>query len=71
MQAPDANIRFLEEGELTQERQIEEGLMPIERRELEETVNMNRTQRRNWMRNKNCICGSGKKFKKCCWGNYS
>lgn len=23
--------------------------------------------RKNWMRNKPCICGSGKKFKKCCW----
>lgn len=24
--------------------------------------------RKNWMRNKPCTCGSGKKLKKCCWG---
>lgn len=24
--------------------------------------------RKNYMRNKPCQCGSGKKFKKCCWG---
>ena len=23
--------------------------------------------RKNWMRNQPCICGSGKKFKRCCW----
>lgn len=24
--------------------------------------------RKNWMRNKPCVCGSGRKMKKCCWG---
>jgi hypothetical protein len=24
-------------------------------------------KRKNWMRNQPCTCGSGKKFKKCCW----
>ncbi len=23
--------------------------------------------KKGWMRNCKCICGSGKKFKKCCW----
>ena len=27
-------------------------------------------QRKNFMRNKPCVCGSGKKFKKCCWGKF-
>ena len=27
-------------------------------------------QRKNWMRNKPCICGSGKKFKQCCWSKF-
>jgi uncharacterized protein YecA (UPF0149 family) len=27
-------------------------------------------KKKAWMRNKPCLCGSGKKFKKCCWGNY-
>lgn len=26
--------------------------------------------RKNNMRNMKCPCGSGKKFKKCCWGKY-
>jgi uncharacterized protein YecA (UPF0149 family) len=71
MQAPDARIIFPDENELTDERCIEEGLMRIPRDELETTVNMNRGQRKNWMRNKPCICGSERKFKKCCWSKYS
>jgi len=27
-------------------------------------------QRKNYMRNHSCVCGSGKKFKKCCWSQY-
>ena len=27
-------------------------------------------RRKNYMRNQPCVCGSGKKFKKCCWGAY-
>jgi len=69
MQATDAKIIFSGE-DITQQKSIEEGLMPIPRGELEATVNMNRNQRKNWMRNKPCICGSGEKFKKCCWKNY-
>ena len=23
--------------------------------------------RKGWMRNKSCYCGSGRKFKSCCW----
>lgn len=25
---------------------------------------------KGWMRNKPCLCGSGKKFKKCCMATY-
>jgi hypothetical protein len=69
MQAPDAKIRLFDE-EITPERSIIEGLMPIPRDELEGTINMNRGQRKNWMRNKPCLCGSKKKFKVCCWSKY-
>ena len=27
--------------------------------------------RKNSMRNKPCPCGSGKKFKKCCWNKFN
>ena len=28
-------------------------------------------KRKNWMRNKQCPCGSGTKFKRCCWSVYA
>jgi hypothetical protein len=28
-------------------------------------------RRKTFMRNKPCLCGSGKKFKACCWSKYS
>lgn len=28
-------------------------------------------KRKNWMRNKQCPCGSGIKFKRCCWPRYA
>lgn len=28
-------------------------------------------KRKNWMRNKSCPCGSGKKFKRCCWSVFA
>ncbi len=31
---------------------------------------MGNGRRKNYMRNQPCVCGSGKKFKKCCWGAY-
>ena len=30
-----------------------------------------KVRRRNWMRNRPCPCGSGKKFKKCCWDMFT
>ena len=29
------------------------------------------TKRKNWMRNQPCVCGSGRKFKVCCWSKYA
>ena len=28
---------------------------------------MSKPRRTNWMKNRLCPCGSGHKFKKCCW----
>lgn len=36
-------------------------------RDLKRTVYL---RKNNSMRNKMCICGSKKKFKKCCWSKY-
>ena len=54
-----------------------ERMVNLENRTIEihdDEANVLKTQlakvRKNWMRNKPCVCGSGKKFKKCCWSAY-
>lgn len=32
---------------------------------------LERNGRKGRMKNKLCVCGSGKKFKKCCWGDFA
>ena len=32
---------------------------------------MGEPKRKNYMRNQPCVCGSGKKFKRCCWGLFA
>ena len=41
--------------------------IPVTFEELEELKPMTREQRKGCMRNKPCPCGSGVKFKRCCW----
>ncbi len=38
--------------------------------EFEELEPLDPPQRKNKMRNKPCRCGSGIKFKRCCWSKY-
>ena len=44
-----------------------EGWVTIPKDEYEGVKAMTFPERKNWMRNVACPCGSGKKFKKCCW----
>jgi uncharacterized protein YecA (UPF0149 family) len=46
-------------------------LLPLSEREFEELQPMGAKRRKNSMRNKPCVCGSGKKFKRCCWSGYA
>jgi len=39
--------------------------------DLTKLKRMSKDRRKNWMRNKPCVCGSGVKFKKCCWHKYT
>ena len=68
MQAPSGDIYC---GEDLQEKlsgaEERRRMVPIRDEELQTVVRMDRAERKNWMRNKPCPCGSGKKFKKCCW----
>ena len=43
----------------------------VEEKHLPMLKHQSRARRKNWMRNRPCPCGSGKKFKKCCWGMFT
>lgn len=46
-------------------------LIPLSERDHAELEPMTKAERKNNMRNKPCLCGSGKKFKKCCWSTFT
>lgn len=46
-------------------------LIPLDDSEAKELEPMSKSKRKGYMRNKPCLCGSGKKFKKCCWSLYT
>jgi len=46
-------------------------LAPLNERQHKELTLMNAHQRKGYMRNQPCVCGSGKKFKRCCWSKYA
>lgn len=45
-------------------------MVKITEEEADTLKSKSKSQRKNWMRNRPCPCGSGKKFKKCCWAKY-
>ena len=42
-------------------------MIPLTEKQDKILTPMNAAERKGWMRNQLCICGSGKKFKRCCW----
>jgi len=44
--------------------------VPLTEKLADELEPLGKRQRKNSMRNKPCVCGSGKKFKRCCWSKY-
>ncbi|HEC12293.1 MAG TPA: hypothetical protein ENI80_03445 [Acidiferrobacteraceae bacterium] len=46
-------------------------LAPLTPRQYEDLKPMGNTKRKGYMRNQPCVCGSGKKFKRCCWSKYT
>lgn len=51
--------------------ELKEHLAPVKNEDVKKVKRMSKVRRKNWMRNQPCPCGSGKKFKKCCWNKYS
>ena len=49
---------------------FEEGMMPLTEDEVRVLTPLNASNRKAWMKNKPCVCGSAKKFKRCCWSKY-
>lgn len=50
---------------------LEHKMVELTEDETKDCETMPLYQRKGYMRNKPCVCGSGKKFKKCCWSKYS
>jgi len=71
MQTNDGYLRHLlddEKGKSPLQLFEEHDLVEVESEsELKSLKRMSKPQRINKMRNKPCVCGSGKKFKHCCW----
>jgi len=64
---------FLNGEEVTREsleKETGRKMLALTRSEYSELKPLRHKKRKNVMRNKPCVCGSGKKFKKCCWGKY-
>lgn len=45
--------------------------IPLSEQQYNELTPMKKKARLGTMRNKPCVCGSGIKFKKCCWNKYT
>lgn len=46
-------------------------LLELTEKQGQELAPLTPVQRKNNMRNKPCPCGSGSKFKRCCWHKYA
>lgn len=53
------------------ERKLHRPLIPITEDDARLMSAMGNGRRKNYMRNKPCVCGSGVKFKRCCWSKFS
>lgn len=70
----DARDGFLHKLTPEQVKLMERGgmmhMIPLTEKQHEELRPLGGEQRKNNMRNKPCICGSNRKFKRCCWYKY-
>ena len=46
-------------------------LAPLSKVQASDLQGENAVRRKNYMRNQPCVCGSGTKFKRCCWNKYA
>lgn len=66
--------QILEFGSIEEKQEYEKThkkkLVELEKEEAERLKKMTKFKRKNFMRNRPCVCGSKKKFKNCCWRLY-
>ncbi|MBZ0086494.1 MAG: SEC-C domain-containing protein [Thermomonas sp.] len=53
------------------ERELRRPLAPLTDEQARKLTPMNAHQRKGYMRNQPCVCGSGAKFKRCCWSKFA
>lgn len=46
-------------------------LIPLTDEQYKKLEPVSRPKRKNLMRNQPCVCGSGRKFKRCCWSEFA
>ena len=64
----NGNLHWLTEDQRKEYEQVNrEKLMSLTEEEYKQLSPLTKKKRKNRMRNHLCPCGSGKKFKKCCW----
>ena len=65
MQAATGNIYT--EGQVRgMDSEMRRQMIPLADEDVPKLKRMSKPRRKGFMRNKPCVCGSGKKFKKCC-----
>lgn len=53
------------------ERQAFQSLAPMTEDQVAHAAPLPAKMRKGYMRNQPCVCGSAKKFKRCCWNKYA
>lgn len=72
MDCSDAHLYHGTPSELADiERELRRPLAPLTDEQAKELTPMNAHKRKGYMRNQPCVCGSGAKFKRCCWSKYT
>jgi len=68
MEKATGNIRHFTDEEIkVLESDLRSEMAPLTEEQHKILRPMSRSDRKGYMRNQPCPCGSGKKFKKCCW----
>ena len=49
---------------------FERQMVALTEEETGKLLPLDKQKRKGWMRNQPCVCGSGNKFKRCCWNKF-